>query len=111
MVVGINDTEWGQRVAAVVSLRDDQNVYSYRGLKGGKELTLDRLRRDLSDKLAKYKLPTLLRVLPGEIPKTLTGKVPKKSLGPVFFPSNYSSISDVQVYASSTKDGSKMARL
>lgn len=112
MVVGVDDTEWGQRVAAVVSLRDDQKVYSYRGLNDLKELTLDQLRHDLSDKLAKYKLPTLLRVIPSELPKTPTGKVSKKLLGPVLFPPHYTGVPDVQVYASSSgKDMAKKARL
>lgn len=103
MVVGVDDTEWGQRVGAVLSLRTNQKVYSYRGINGGKPLTLAQLRSDLSNKLARYKLPTLLRVIPGELPKTPTGKVNKKLLGPHFFPSNYTNISDVQVFSPSPK--------
>ena len=97
MVVGVNDDEWGQRVAAVVSLREDQSEYSYKG-KNGKELTLDRLREDLSRTLARYKLPTLLRIVDGDLPKTATGKVVKKVLGPRYFPCDYSTDSDVQIW-------------
>lgn len=83
MVVGVEDEEFGQRVAALVSLRKDQDV---------QELSINRLRTDLRDKLAGYKMPTLLRVVEDELPKTATGKVLKRVLGPKFFPSNWSSI-------------------
>jgi malonyl-CoA/methylmalonyl-CoA synthetase len=84
MVVGVSDEEFGQRVAAVVTLRDDQDVYSV--TPGGKKLLLDDLRADLRGKLTGYKLPTLLRVMEGELPKGQSGKVLKKILGPKLFP-------------------------
>lgn len=103
MVVGVDDLEWGQRVGAVLNLRTSEQGYSCRGVNGGKALTLAQLRRDLGSKLANYKLPTLLRVIPGELPKTPTGKVNKKLLGPRFFPSNYANISDVQILSPTRK--------
>ena len=36
--------------------------------------------------LPAYKLPTLLRIVEGELPKGQTGKVQKKILGPQLFP-------------------------
>lgn len=75
MVVGVEDEEFGQRVAAGVVLKDEVN---------GK-LTLDTLREDLRSKLAGYKMPTLLRVVT-DLPKTASGKVTKKALTPVLFP-------------------------
>jgi malonyl-CoA/methylmalonyl-CoA synthetase len=81
MVVGVEDEEFGQRVAAVVTLRDDQTTYSTTT-----RLAIDDLRSDLRKTLVGYKMPTLLRVLDGELPKGQTGKVLKKILGPELFP-------------------------
>lgn len=75
MVVGVEDEEFGQRVAAAIVLRDD--------LKS--ELHIDELRADLRSSLAGYKMPTLLRVV-REIKKTVSGKVVKKLLVGELFP-------------------------
>lgn len=56
------------------------------------------MRRDLRGKLAGYKMPTLLRVVRGELPKTASGKVLKKILGPRYFPEGYERDSEVQVW-------------
>ena len=85
MVVGVEDEEFGQRVAAGIVLKDEVN---------GK-LTLEKLREDLRDKLAGYKMPTLLRVV-ADLPKTASGKVTKKALTPVLFPAG--GHPDVQVW-------------
>lgn len=111
VVIGVDDAEWGQRVTVALSLQDNQTVYSHGDLNGGRELTLKQLRADLGVKLAGYKLPTLLRVTPGEIPKSETGKINKKSLGALFFPPNYPNIPDVQIWSSATRDTRKAARL
>jgi malonyl-CoA/methylmalonyl-CoA synthetase len=84
MVVGVDDEEFGQRVGAVITLRDDQPSYSTRP--EGWKLLLDGLRQDLTGKLIGHKLPTLLRVIDGELPKSQTGKVLKRVLGPELFP-------------------------
>ncbi|KEF51963.1 uncharacterized protein A1O9_11953 [Exophiala aquamarina CBS 119918] len=81
MVVGVPDNEFGQRVAAVVTLRKDSSSTSTRP-------NLDGLRQDLRSGLAGYKLPTLLRVVEGELLKNATGKLVKKVLGPLYFPEN-----------------------
>jgi malonyl-CoA/methylmalonyl-CoA synthetase len=75
MVVGVEDEEFGQRVAACVVLRED--------LKS--DLTIEELRADLRTALAGYKMPTLLRVVK-EIRKNATGKVIKKVLVGELFP-------------------------
>ncbi|KAJ0416344.1 hypothetical protein BJY00DRAFT_326370 [Aspergillus carlsbadensis] len=93
MVVGVEDEEFGQRVAAAVTLKEDVR----RGL------TLGQLRSDLREKLAGYKMPTVLRVLEGEIPKSGTGKVQKKILGPQYFGAGYRSDPAVQVWESNVK--------
>jgi acyl-CoA synthetase (AMP-forming)/AMP-acid ligase II len=89
MVVGVEDEEFGQRVAATISLKQDRNTTR-------KDLTLAELRDDLRSKIAGYKMPTILRVVQGELPKSGTGKVQKKILGPQFFPSNYWDLPEVQ---------------
>ncbi|GES62412.1 acetyl-CoA synthetase-like protein [Aspergillus terreus] len=88
MVVGVPDEEFGQRVAAAICLATKHR---------NKTLTLEALRTDLRDRLAGYKLPTVLRVLDRELPKSGTGKVQKKILGPLYFPSNYDSNPEVQL--------------
>lgn len=92
MVVGVEDEEYGQRVAATVSLKPDQYLTRAR-------LTLAKLREDLRSKLTGYKMPTILRVTRGEIPKSGSGKVQKKILGPQFFPPNYNELPDMQVWS------------
>lgn len=67
-VVGVEDEEFGQRVAAVVSLSTKL------------DLTIATLRNDLRGGLPSYKLPTLLRIYPGELPKGQTGKIQKKDV-------------------------------
>lgn len=75
MVGGVDDEEYGQRVAAVIILREDERT----------DLNIDELRRDLRSSLAGYKMPTLLRVVK-EMRKTASGKVIKKTLMPELFP-------------------------
>ncbi|XP_044265266.1 malonate--CoA ligase ACSF3, mitochondrial [Tribolium madens] len=67
VVVGVEDKEWGQRVAAIVVLHE------------GKSLTLEDLRSWGVEKLAKYALPSVLKIV-NEIPKNAMGKVNKKQL-------------------------------
>ena len=102
MVVGVADDEFGQRVGAAVTLRSDpaaQDFYRTHA-RTPHELQIEDLRRDLRGQLAGYKLPTLLRVVHGEIPKSGTGKVVKKSLGPTYFPADYETDVKVQVWRS-----------
>lgn len=96
MVVGVEDEEFGQRVAATVSLKQDQKTTR-------KSLTIAELREDLRSKMAGYKMPTVLRVVQGELPKSGTGKVQKKILGPQFFPPNYRQLPEVQVWSRENK--------
>jgi malonyl-CoA/methylmalonyl-CoA synthetase len=92
MVVGIEDEEFGQRVAAAVVLRDDLRS----------DLTIDDLRSDLRSVLAGYKMPTLLRIVT-EIRKNATGKVIKKVLaGELFPPEGHD---DIQRWKSVKQDG------
>ncbi|KAL1952831.1 hypothetical protein VTO42DRAFT_4120 [Malbranchea cinnamomea] len=115
MVVGVPDEEFGQRVGAVIVLRDDQNIYSTDpnpnavvtnpagADKKRRKFTIYDLRNDLRSKLAGYKLPTLLRVVSGELPKSGTGKIVKKVLGPQYFPDGYERDELVQVWRRESK--------
>ncbi|KAK5946308.1 hypothetical protein PMZ80_000450 [Knufia obscura] len=111
MVVGVPDDEFGQRVAAVLSISDSeaaQEYYQKHNRRLGK-LDLDDLRTDVRNRLAGYKLPTLLRVIEGELPKSATNKVVKKVLGPMYFPTNYADIPEVQRWDGKSK--SRQAKL
>jgi malonyl-CoA/methylmalonyl-CoA synthetase len=87
MVVGVEDEEFGQRVAAAIVLRKDMRS----------TLTIDELRKDLRGSLAGYKMPTLLRIVQ-DIRKNATGKVVKKALVGELFPG--SGHPDVQMWRS-----------
>ncbi|KAJ9618509.1 hypothetical protein H2203_009106 [Taxawa tesnikishii (nom. ined.)] len=100
-VVGVPDEEFGQRVAAAVVLRSNvlpptHDGRDHRLQPVTSSLDIEKLREDLSDRLARYKMPTLLTILEGEIPKTATGKVSKKLLGPQLFPPDHGSLGTVQ---------------
>lgn len=89
MVVGIEDAEYGQRVAAALVLKETSAF-----------LSLCELRKDLRHRLAGYKMPTIMRIVEGELPKMVTGKVSKKMLGPRLFPRDYRSCREVQFWDS-----------
>lgn len=110
MVVGVADDEFGQRVAALISLQEEELTDDFLTSYGNSQhmLTIEDLRRDLRDRLAGYKLPTLLRIVSGELPKTATGKVQKKILGPRFFPPNYHVCADVQQWVMPAKVMAKL---
>jgi malonyl-CoA/methylmalonyl-CoA synthetase len=78
MVVGVDDEEFGQRVAAAIVLKPD---FQKEGL------TLSKLRGDLRGVLAGYKMPTVLRVVE-DLKKNATGKVIKKVLVKEYFPNS-----------------------
>ncbi|KAH6585790.1 hypothetical protein BASA61_006717 [Batrachochytrium salamandrivorans] len=71
-VVGIPDVDWGERIGAVVVLKNKSIT-----------MTIDELRSWLAPRLAPYKLPTRLVVLE-EIPKNAMGKINKKELSNLF---------------------------
>ncbi|KIW94368.1 uncharacterized protein Z519_04344 [Cladophialophora bantiana CBS 173.52] len=91
MVVGVEDEEFGQRVAAAVVLQPNAL----------QSLTLGKLRHDLRTTLVGYKMPTLLRVV-NELKKNATGKVVKKVLVKELFPSE--GHQDVQRWESKNRE-------
>ncbi len=66
-VVGAADEKWGERVVAVVVF------------KPGKALSLEAIQDHCQDRLARFKQPRELRVLPA-LPRNANGKVDKKAL-------------------------------
>ncbi|KXT08380.1 hypothetical protein AC579_3186 [Pseudocercospora musae] len=99
MVVGVPDDEFGERVAAAVCLKSKGDMAPEDRHHLVENLTISRLRQDLRRRLAGYKMPTILKVIPDELPKSGTGKVVKKQLGPEFFPpQDYQKLESVQVW-------------
>ncbi|KAF1849790.1 uncharacterized protein K460DRAFT_372213 [Cucurbitaria berberidis CBS 394.84] len=84
VMAGVDDNGLEQRMAALILLQDEDLTDTFLKTYCNTEyiLTIDDLRRDLRNRLAGYKLPTALRVVSGELPKTATRKVQKKLLGP-----------------------------
>ena len=72
-VVGLPDITWGQRVAAVVVLKE------------GEELSLDALKKWARNVLPPYQIPSVLRCLEA-MPRNAMGKVNKKELVLSVFP-------------------------
>lgn len=104
IVVGVADEEFGQRVGAVLSLhKEESSGYDFQTSYGSPDhkfkFTLQDLRRDLKERLAGYKMPTLLRVVEGDLPKTASGKILKKKLGLMYFPEDWEDISEVQSWS------------
>jgi malonyl-CoA/methylmalonyl-CoA synthetase len=70
-VVGIEDSEWGQRVSVAVVL------------KPARRLELDELRRWAKERLAPYKIPSRMIAL-DELPRNALGKVTKPQVAKLF---------------------------
>lgn len=70
-VVGVPDPEWGERVGAAVVL------------KNGQQLSLEELRSWCRERLANYKLPSRLKVVPA-LPRNAMGKVTKPAIATGF---------------------------
>lgn len=66
-VVGVPDERLGETVAAYIALKD------------GQEATPEELTRFLSERIAAYKVPDRITLLP-ELPKGLTGKIHRRTL-------------------------------
>lgn len=67
VVIGVPDEEWGQKVTAVVTL------------KNGKTPEIEEIREQLKDSLTDFKIPKALKIVK-DFPKTETGKVKRWEL-------------------------------
>ena len=113
-VVGVPDEEFGQRVGAVLTLHEEESSrHEFKATYGDSAFnyTLDDLRKDLKSRLAGYKMPTLMRVVEGDLPKTASGKVLKKKLGAQYFPEDWSTIPEVQSWRQRKGLGDVQAKL
>jgi acyl-CoA synthetase (AMP-forming)/AMP-acid ligase II len=72
-IIGIPDPRWGETVMAVVAPKQ------------GKTLDLDELKKFLGSRIADFKIPRLLEVMPA-LPKNVSGKVLKYKLREQFSP-------------------------
>ena len=72
-VVGLPDLTWGQKVAAVLVLKE------------GTQMSLQELREWSRDKMPPYHIPTVLKDVPS-LPRNAMGKVNKKELVSLIFP-------------------------
>lgn len=72
-VVGVPDPEWGETVIAVVSLAE------------GSRVTLDEVREYAAARLARYKLPRRLQVVPA-LPRNASGKLDKRAVRRIVSP-------------------------
>ena len=69
-VVGLPHPELGEEVAAVIQVLPEDDVSA----------TGEEIRASLADRLARFKIPTAIRLITGELPRTATGKVLKREL-------------------------------
>jgi O-succinylbenzoic acid--CoA ligase len=70
LVIGVPDEEWGQRVAALVVLRDETVMG-------------DDLHRMLNGRIAPYKIPRLIRIVP-QLPLLPNGKIDRAGASKLF---------------------------
>lgn len=75
-VVGIDDITWGQKIAAIVSLRDNTS-----------ELDIETLKIFCSERIASYAIPTILKIVK-DLPRNAMGKINKKELVKALFNNN-----------------------
>jgi long-chain acyl-CoA synthetase len=71
-VVGLPHPEYGEEVVAVVQVRPDSLAEP--------NAAVEALLEALSNRLARFKIPSQVRLTPGELPRTATGKVLKREL-------------------------------
>jgi acyl-CoA synthetase (AMP-forming)/AMP-acid ligase II len=72
-IIGVPHPSWGETVVAVIAPKQ------------GETLTMDELREFLKPRIADYKIPRLLEIMPA-LPKNVAGKVLKYKLREQFFP-------------------------
>jgi long-chain acyl-CoA synthetase len=73
-VVGLPHQDYGEEVAAVIQVAAEDLG-----------LPTDEIRESLADRLARFKIPTAIRLVEGELPRTATGKILKRELRTRYF--------------------------
>ncbi len=74
-LIGLPHPELGEEVAAVIQVDAANDTPG----------TADELRAALAEKLARFKIPTSIRLTTGELPRTATGKLLKRELRSGYF--------------------------
>jgi long-chain acyl-CoA synthetase len=74
-VVGLPHADYGEEVAAIIQVRPEDL--------GG--ALADELRESLAERLARFKIPTAIKLTEGELPRTATGKILKRELRTKYF--------------------------
>lgn len=64
-VIGIEDKTWGESIAAIIVLKSESGM------------SLEQLKNFCADKLPKYSIPTILKIV-AQIPKNAMGKINKR---------------------------------
>ncbi|RUS32694.1 hypothetical protein BC938DRAFT_474571 [Jimgerdemannia flammicorona] len=87
-VVAVDDPEWGQRVAAVLVVEEgkpDRIPHSHvPENRLSQPLDLPTLRDYFKPRMAHYKIPTMMKIVDGQLPRNVMGKVNKKELVKLF---------------------------
>jgi len=74
-LIGLPHPDWGEEVAAIVQVRSEDLH----------QATADDIRAGLDGRLARFKIPTALRLTDLDLPRTATGKVLKRELRRNYF--------------------------
>jgi acyl-CoA synthetase (AMP-forming)/AMP-acid ligase II len=74
-LIGLPHPELGEEVAAVIQVSEADNLPA----------TADELRASLAGRLARFKIPTAIRLTTGELPRTATGKLLKREMRTQYF--------------------------
>ncbi len=76
-VVGVPDPNYGEEVGAILQVRPEHLA----------ERTADEIVASLEGRLARFKIPSVVRLTDEELPRTATGKVLKRELRTRYFAS------------------------
>jgi long-chain acyl-CoA synthetase len=74
-LIGLPHPELGEEVAAVIQVNPEDDTPA----------TADELRDSLTDRLARFKIPSKIRLTTGELPRTATGKLLKREMRTSYF--------------------------
>ena len=74
-VVGLPHQDYGEEVAAVIQVAAEDLD----------DRVAEEIRQSLADRLARFKIPTSIRLTEGELPRTATGKILKRELRGRYF--------------------------
>jgi long-chain acyl-CoA synthetase len=74
-VVGLPHRDYGEEVAAVIQVSPEDRD----------DAVADEIRRSLEGRLARFKIPSAIRLTEGELPRTATGKILKRELRTHYF--------------------------